>query len=115
MIKPTVGRVVLFHPNGLDAATHPIVNSQPHAALIAYVHSDTLINVSAFDANGVQYGVTNVRLLQDSETASDRGPAYAEFMAFQKGQAAAADTKGGIMDRMLIVEAAVADRQQAKS
>lgn len=57
-MKPTIGRVVLFHP----------IEGQTHAAVIAFVHSNTLVNLAAFDQNGVAYGRTSVTLIQRTET-----------------------------------------------
>lgn len=84
MIKPTVGRHVLYTPhiNELVARTP---DNQPHAAIIAAVHNDRLVNLSVFDANGVQYARQNVQLLQEDDAAPDE--AYAEWMPYQKEQA----------------------------
>ncbi len=57
-MKPTVGRVVLFHS----------VDGPTHAAIIAYVHSATLVNLAVFDQNGVPYNRTSVTLIQRAET-----------------------------------------------
>jgi hypothetical protein len=77
VINPTVGRVVLFHPD----APH----DQPFAATIAYVHSDRMVNLSVIDANGFQFSKNSVTLIQDD----DAYPAeYCEWMPYQKGQAA---------------------------
>lgn len=80
MIKPTIGRVVWFHPAGSTAT------EQPHAALIAYVHSETMVNLAAFDANGMASSQTSVFLYQgDSERPSSY---FCEWMPYQQGQAA---------------------------
>ena len=84
MIKPTVGRVVLFHPYATDTS-HAQIGEEPHAALIAAVWSDTCINIAAFDANGVPYGQTSVLLWQEGNPKPDSG--YAEWMGYQIGQA----------------------------
>ena len=81
MTTPTVGRVVWFYAMGHDEVT------QPHAAIVAAVHNDRLINVAFFDANGVAGSATNVTLLQDDEIAAV-GSEYCCWMPFQKGQAA---------------------------
>lgn len=82
MIKPSIGRVVLFWPG-------PPVHSevQPMPALVAFVHSDRLINVGGFDMNGNPIKATSVTLLQDDDVPPSVGP-YAEWMPYQKGQAA---------------------------
>lgn len=86
MIKPTIGRVVLFHPfpgSDLDQITP----RPPHmAALVAYVWSDSMVNLTVFDANGTPHGVTSVELVQDGEDS--RGGHWCEWMPYQKGQAA---------------------------
>ena len=88
MIKPTVGRVVWFWPSW-DEQVHPQVDGQPHAATIAHVHSDTMVNLSVVDASGRQYGATSVQLF-DAGTEQTSGY-YATWMPFQQGQAVAAD------------------------
>ena len=80
MIKPTVGRVVLFHPQGQPETTVP--------ALVCHVHSDTCVNLAAFDENGEKIpGTTSVTLVHEE---GDWRPSYGywcEWMPFQKGQA----------------------------
>ena len=75
MIKPTVGRVVLYNAG----------EDQPCAASIAYVYSDNLINIGGFDERGVHFNEQNVHLCQDDEKPAI-GQAY--WMPYQKGQAA---------------------------
>lgn len=75
MIKPTIGRVVWFH-RGSES------QDQPHPAIVCYVHSDTCVNLAVFDANGNQYSVTSVTLLQDDDRATSGR--YAEWMPYQK-------------------------------
>ena len=79
MIQPIVGRVVLVRRPGN-------ITGQPEAAFIAYVHSDRMINVGGFDANGQPFGVTSVQLLQEDDVS--HGGTTAEWMPYQKGQAA---------------------------
>ena len=83
MIKPTVGRVVLFHPAFIqDSGT----NEETCAAIVVYVWSDELVNLAVFDSNGVCRAETSVALFQgDGVRPSDR---YAEWMPYQQGQAA---------------------------
>jgi len=76
-IKPTVGRVVHYHGNSAAGV---------QAALIAYVHSDTMLNLGVFDENGVSYGATSVPLVQDGEEIPVGGH-YATWMPYQVGQA----------------------------
>lgn len=80
MIKPTVGRVVLFHPSGKPNVTVP--------AIVCFVHSDKMVNLAAFDENGDKIaGTTSVSLIQDGDTPPSNGY-WCEWMEYQKGQAA---------------------------
>lgn len=83
MIKPTIGRVVWFQPSR-SPDMPPL--AQPFAALIAYVHSGTCINVAAFDQNGAHIAACSVKLLQEGEAPPETGY-YAEWAPLQKGQA----------------------------
>jgi hypothetical protein len=81
LIKPTVGRVVWFWPAGQ-------VGTQPNAAIIAFVHSDTRVNLGVLSPTGEVLGETSV-WLWDGE--GPRPPAYqsfCEWMPYQIGQAA---------------------------
>lgn len=80
-ISPTVGRVVWLR-NRHEA----ISREQPEVAFITYVHSDSCINVAGFNANGTPIAETSVLLVQDGEPAPEH--VYAEWMPYQKGQAA---------------------------
>lgn len=83
MIKPTIGRVVWYHP-----AIGAPDSDKTLAAIVAYVHSDTCVNLAVFDANGVAFSQTSVFLYQgDSDRPSS---SYCEWMPFQIGQAKAA-------------------------
>lgn len=85
MIKPTIGRVVwLRRPENKS--------EQPEAALVSFVHSDTCINVGGFDANGAPFARTSVYLDQGDVTRPEWATLYAEWMPYQKGQAAKAET-----------------------
>ncbi|MDB5814452.1 MAG: hypothetical protein JWN23_1569 [Rhodocyclales bacterium] len=88
MIQPTVGRVILFNPNGSGGTFCPSVNGAPLPALVALVWSDRLINVGGFDANGVPFAACSLKLLQDDDAIPDSGTAYACWMPYQTGQAA---------------------------
>jgi hypothetical protein len=91
MIKPTVGRVVWVHRPYFKHDP-----AQPEAALITYVWNDRMINVGGFMHDGTPFKATSVRLLQDGDMPLDAGKdgTYAEWMPFQKGQAAAQDAAG---------------------
>ena len=90
MIKPTIGRVVWFHPstNSNEAGFTPAAIC---AAIVAYVHSDTCVNLAVFDGNGVCHSKTSVTLIQDDQQPLELGY-YCEWMPYQKGQAAKTET-----------------------
>ena len=103
MIKPTVGRIVWYHPTSRDTGPTPL--TQPLAAIVSHVHSDTLVNLSVFDANGSQYSRTSVTLVQGDEIAEI---GQCEWMPFQKGQAVKAESlEDGVKDRIAALESAV--------
>jgi hypothetical protein len=85
MIRPTVGRVVLYTPQKTDELIY--VLGEKLAAIICKIWSDTCVNLAVFDANGVATNVTSVPLIQDMEPKPDGG-FYCEWMEYQKGQAA---------------------------
>ena len=84
MIIPTVGRIVHFTPGGYDGIARA---GQPLAAIVAYVWSERMVNLTVFDSNGLPHSRTSITLLQDDDTASD-GSAYCAWMPYQLGQAA---------------------------
>jgi hypothetical protein len=81
IITPTVGRVVwVFRPSdSIDVA-------QPEAGIVTYVHDDRLINVCGFDADGHQFQLTSLTLVQPDEPKPESN--FAAWMPYQKGQAA---------------------------
>lgn len=86
MIKPTIGRVIWFTPSQEARKAN---NDQPFAAIVAYVHSDTMVNLAVFDANGNIVSKTSVYLYQgEGERPTSY---YAEWMPYQQGQAAKTD------------------------
>ncbi len=102
MIKPTVGRVVWYHPARSDPGPLP-GGGQPLAAIIAHVWSETCVNLTVFDANGTPYGRTSVFLYQGGEWKPDAG--FAEWMPYQKGQAA----KTEALEAKILKDAAAAE------
>lgn len=88
MIKPTIGRVVLVHRVKDGQPLSP----QPEPALVCYVHTDRMINVGGFDANGQPFACTSMTLLQDDDLPPNLiAGAYATWMPYQKEQAAKAE------------------------
>ena len=85
-IKPTVGRIVWYTPYQSD--TFPFQAGQPLAAIVCGVWSDTCVNLAVFDVNGNSHSRTSVLLWQDNSEAPKPSVGYAEWMPYQKGQAA---------------------------
>lgn len=83
MIQPTVGRVVWFYK---------YVEGQgykgPLAGHVAYVQSDSMVNLMVIDENGCPHSEMSVPLFQDDFSPS-RGD-YCRWMPYQLGQARAA-------------------------
>ncbi len=81
-IKPTIGRVVLFVPKESKHGFGFALNAgKPHNAHVAYVHSDTCVNLTVSDANGKTFGMTSVTLRQPGEP--EPGGDYCEWMPYQ--------------------------------
>jgi len=62
MIKPTIGRIVWYHP---APGSRMIKDEQPCAGQVCMVHSDDVVNLSVVDHYGVQHSKVNVSLVQD--------------------------------------------------
>lgn len=75
MIKPTIGRVVLYRP---DAQFEETVR---HAATVAHVYEDGTINIGVVDSNGVAYNEQRVTLVQGDDVPE---PGQCEWMEYQK-------------------------------
>lgn len=75
MIKPTIGRVVLF--NGKSEQRNP--------AMVCFVHSDTEVNLVVFSETGIPCAKQHVTLIQDGECPIGS----CEWMPYQKEQAMA--------------------------
>jgi hypothetical protein len=85
LIKPTIGRVVWYHPSA-DQRIKGEPNDQLCAALVTYVWGERMVNLAVFTPNGASYGVTSVPLLQ--EDGNDLpGERYCRWMPYQLGQA----------------------------
>lgn len=107
MIEPTVGRIVLFHPHDDDGGDP---NGQPHAAIVTHVHHDRLVNLTVFNENGSPYARQDVQLVQDDDPFPTAG-GYAEWMAFQKGQATKTDSvAAGLLPRIDALEKSTEER-----
>lgn len=88
-IKPTVGRVVWFRPDPQSHNSGFVYhgNGEPLAAIITHVWNDQMVNLAIFDSNGTSHNRTSVKLMQEGEDTSMYN-SYAEWMPYQKGQAA---------------------------
>ncbi len=90
MIKPTIGRVVWFFPSiaFMASINHAYSDpTQPLAAIVSYVWSDEMVNLSVHDQNGKQFNVTSVPLLQEGEPPILGASFHAEWMPYQAAQA----------------------------
>lgn len=79
MIKPTVGRVVLYMPRKFEMAS---VHNQPFRADICHVHNDECVNLSINAENGKQFIRDSVTLAQDREPH----PGECYWMDYQRKQ-----------------------------
>ena len=86
MIKPTVGRIVWFYPHASDGLYAN--NDGPLAAIIAKVWTDSCVNLGVLDGNGINHSRTSVYLYQGDIDRPAIGTGFAEWMPYQKGQAA---------------------------
>lgn len=75
-MKPSIGRIVLYHPT----------SEVTQAAIVACVHSDTMLNLTVFDSNGVPSGKTSVPLIGEGQSRPEFSP-FCEWMPYQLGQA----------------------------
>lgn len=96
VITPAPGRIVWYHPAPNNNI--PQLYEQPLAAIVACVWDDRRVNLSVIDAYGHHHAVKDVMLVQPDTTAPDAGVAYAEWMPFQKGQAAKTEMATAIAD-----------------
>lgn len=92
MIKPTVGRVVWYWPRGKEQIA---AGEQPCAAQISYVHGDTCVNVGYLGPNGDARNATSVTLYQGEGEGPRPDYAHAEWMPYQRGEAARAPVGSG--------------------
>lgn len=89
IIKPTAGRIVLYKPSRAEHISAPDAGGFL-AAIIAYVHSDSMVNLSVISANGVPTPRTNVLLIQEGQAVPE-GSGYCCWMPYQIAQAARAE------------------------
>ena len=82
MIKPTIGRVVLYYEYG---KTQYDAGEQPFSASVAYVHGERCINIGYWDHNGCAKNATSVALVQPGDEMPETG--FCCWMPYQIGQA----------------------------
>jgi hypothetical protein len=86
MTKPTLGAPVIFHP-GTDSDDDPDfpAHTTAYAGTIAYVHSDTLVNLGVLDASGDHHSKTSIPLIGAGALAKPHeGLAWCELAAHAK-------------------------------
>jgi hypothetical protein len=88
-ILPTVGRVVWFTPSRSFVPPDFLIidPARPCSAMVAYVWSDSLVNLTVSDHYGKTFGMTSVPLMQEGEARPEAGY-FCEWMPYQVGQAA---------------------------
>lgn len=87
LIKPEIGRTLHFHAQGCQPHTARAGAGGPLAAKIVHVHSDRMVNLTVWDANGNNFGVTSVELVHPDDAAEDRAGFFAAWMPWQVEQA----------------------------
>lgn len=86
MIKPTLGRIVHYHPS-TNSNGSGFTPTELCAAIIVHVENDGLVNLTVFDKVGAPHGRTNVLLIQE-DNEIPAGGHYCEWMPYQKDVAA---------------------------
>lgn len=92
VIPPTPGRVVLYRAGKSDQDTAMVqLGSEPLPALVAWVHSDGLVNLAVADHLGTMHARQNVKLVQEGEPVPWlNGDGYCHWMPYQLKVAAGA-------------------------
>ncbi len=91
IIKPTVGRLVHVYIDGYYALNYQpeLAIDTPLAAVITRVLGDRQVNLTVFNHDGKTYPLQDVCLVNGGKVPN--GQNYADWMPFQKGQAARTD------------------------
>jgi len=100
MIEPTNGRIVwytpykneLLSPYGMVVQRDKDGNVVPLTAQVCGVWGPRCVNLLVTDASGKTFVCTSRTLLQDDDARPEHG-GFAEWMPYQKGQAAKAEAK----------------------
>ena len=85
MIKPTIGRIVWYYPNGypLGDGERTVSLSEPRAAIIVKVWSDRMVNLGFWDPNGDTGAATSVQLVQPGDPPPNCGVGFCEWLPYQ--------------------------------
>jgi hypothetical protein len=81
MIKPSIGRIMWYWPE------KQYRGEQPWAAIVTYVHSDIMVNLATWNADGHPQPKTSVPIVQDGSPYTAGDSPYVEWMPYQIGQA----------------------------
>lgn len=77
--------MVWYYKGGLADV---LEETQPRAAIVAYVHNERLVNLAVFDRDGSTSGLTCVPLVQEGDDAEGMSRLdFACWMPYQVGQA----------------------------
>lgn len=68
----SVGRQLHYFPLNFQHGPHFAHSLAPHAATVAYVHSQSMVNISILDHNGVQHWRTSVEVMPDGHAPEMR-------------------------------------------
>lgn len=96
IIKPTVGRVVLYYPKRSEG-----MGGGPLAAIVSAVHSDTVVSLVVFCPHGTTNSRKGVRLVQEGGDPATANEPHCEWMQYQKGQAAKTEQVSGDYEKRL--------------
>ena len=77
MIKPTVGRVVLYDPTKSDPGG--VAPGGPLAAIISWVWSDRMVNLMVIGSDGITFARTSVVLVQEDDKMPLPNSGYCEW------------------------------------
>lgn len=91
-IKPTIGRVVLYHPRPSDRVMKLATNGEvaaagqhiTHAATVAFVLNDREVNLACFDSFGNHYSSQRVVFIHDDGDQRPEYGGWCEWMPYQK-------------------------------
>ena len=88
MIKPTIGRVVLYHPRASDRIQKLLANSDQIAApgqevalaaTVVHVYNDNYVNLIVFDSHGNPHPSKEVLFIHDEETQKHEYGGWCEW------------------------------------